>query len=125
MAMKPGRFKFPVPSPHVTHEPTLGRLICASPQFININDGSWLGSSACIDRITQMSSILSATRGNNSLTSMPLWPNLLNLNGDGKAAPVFRSVGRLPVGSGLLAYLSSAGLGSNVSTCDGPPLRKK
>src|SRR5437867_4798906 len=72
-----------------------------------------------------MSSMLSATRGNNSLTSRPLWPYFLNLNGDGNAAPVFRSVGRLPVGSGLLAYLSRAGLGSKVSTWDGPPLRKK
>src|SRR5437867_2907231 len=125
IAMKPGRFRFSVPSPYVTHDPTLGRLIWASPQFISINDGSWFGSSACIERITQMSSMLSATRGNNSLTSRPLWPYFLNLNGEGNAAPVLRSVGRLPVGSGLLAYLSSAGLGSKVSTWDGPPLRKK
>src|SRR5439155_6716003 len=74
--------------------------------------------------MTQMSSMLSATRGNNSLTSMPLWPCFWNLNGDGNAAPVLRSVGRLPEGRGLFAYFSNAGFGSNVSTWDGPPLRK-
>ena len=36
-----------------------------------------------------------ATCGNISLTSMPLWPYFWNLNGEGNAAPVFRSVGRL------------------------------
>ena len=54
---------------------------------------------------------------------VPLWPWRLNLKGEGSAAPVLRSVVRLPAGKGLPAYLSSIGLGSNVSTCDGPPLR--
>ena len=31
---------------------------------------------------------------------MPLWPYLRNVNGERKAAPVFRSVGRL-LGTGL------------------------
>src|SRR2546430_7394542 len=43
---------------------------------------SWLGTSACIERTTQSSSALSATWGNNSLISIPLWPCFLNLNGD-------------------------------------------
>ena len=47
-----------------------------------------------------------------------------NLNGDGKAAPVLRSVRRVS-GSVLPASFASAGLGSKVSTCDGPPFRKK
>ena len=38
------------------------------------------------------SSTHSPTCGKMSLTSMPLWPYFLKLNGDGKAAPVRRSV---------------------------------
>jgi hypothetical protein len=72
----------------------LGRISRASPQFISSSDGSWLGTSACIERITHSSSALSATCGNSSLISMPLWPCFLNLNGDAMAAPVLRSVGR-------------------------------
>src|SRR6266568_447392 len=124
MAMKPGRFWFSEPNPYVTHEPMLGRIERASPQFINKSDGSWFGISACIERITAMSSMLSATCGNTSLTSMPLWPYFLNLKGEGNAAPVLRSVLRFGLGSGLPANLASDGLGSNVSTCDGPPLAK-
>src|SRR6266581_3773546 len=71
-----------------------------------------------------MSSMFSATRAKISLTSMPLLPYFWNLNGEGNAAPVFRSVARLAVGRSLPAYFSSAGLGSNVSTWDGPPLAK-
>src|SRR5579862_9196115 len=122
--MNPGRFWFSEPSPYVTHDPMLGRICRASPQFISISDGSWFGTSAIIERTTQMSSMLSATCGNNSLTSMPLRPYFLNLKGEGNAAPVLRSVGRFSIGSNLPAYLSSDGLGSNVSTCDGPPLQK-
>jgi hypothetical protein len=48
----------------------------------------------------------------------------LNLNGDGYAAPVLRSVRRFSIGRFLPAYLASEGFGSNVSTCDGPPLQK-
>src|SRR5690348_9845895 len=72
-----------------------------------------------------MSSIDSAVFSNNSETSMPLWPNFLNLNGDGKAAPVLRSVRRFSIGNCLPVYLASEGLGSNVSTCDGPPFMKR
>src|SRR5690242_13914591 len=125
MAMKPGRFWFSVPRPYVTHDPTLGRAIWASPQFISISDGSWLGTSAFIDRMTHKSSAWRAMLGNRSLTGSPLWPYFRNLKGEGKAAPVLRSVGRLPVGSGLSAYFSSSGLGSKLSTWEGPPLRKK
>ena len=71
-----------------------------------------------------MSSMLSATCGKISLTSMPLLPYFLNLKGEGKAAPVLRSVRRLSMGNGLPAYFCSAGFGSNVSTCEGPPLAK-
>src|ERR1700722_19216921 len=116
MAMNPGKFWLTEPSPYVTHEPMLGRMERASPQFISISEGSWFGTSAVIERITHMSSILSATCENTSLTSMPLWPYFLNLNGEGKAAPVLRSVGRFSIGNNLPAYFSSDGLGSKVST---------
>src|SRR5437899_9206565 len=102
----------------------LGRINRASPQFINSKDGSWFGTSACIERMTAMSSIHRPTWGKISLTSMPLWPYLLNLYGEGNAAPVFRSVFKFSIGNCLPAYFSSAGLGSKVSTCEGPPLAK-
>ena len=51
----------------------------ASPQFISISDGSWLGESPCIERMTATSSIDSATWLNSSLTSMPLWPYFWNV----------------------------------------------
>ena len=34
-------------------EPKLGRLCCWAPQFIIIKEGSWLGRSVCMERITQ------------------------------------------------------------------------
>src|SRR6266446_8642287 len=103
----------------------LGRLCTASPQFINMREGSWFGSSAFIERITAMSSIHSPIFGNKSLTSIPLWPYFLNLKGEGNAAPVFRSVLMYSPGRGLPEYFSSNGFGSKLSTCDGPPFRKK
>src|SRR5262245_49261828 len=103
--MKPGRFWFSVPRPYVTHEPRLGRIISESPQFISINEGSWLGSSVCIERMTQRSSAHAPTWGNSSLTSSPLCPYLRNRNGEGKAAPVLRSVRGFPPGKDLPAYL--------------------
>src|SRR6476660_6566559 len=90
-----------------------------------MRDGSWLGSSAFIDRMMAMSSAHSPMFGNRSLTSRPLWPYFLNLKGDGNAAPVFRSVLMYSPGNGLPAYFSSDGFGSNESMCEGPPLRKK
>jgi hypothetical protein len=46
------------------------------------------------------------------------------LNGEGKAAPVLRSVGRFSRGSGLPANFCNGGLESKVSTCEGPRLAK-
>ena len=76
-----------------------------------------MGTCAYIERITAMSSMCWAVFANSSLTSIPLSPYLWNLNGEGKAAPVLRSVVRV-WGSGFPAYFASAGLGSKVSTCD-------
>src|SRR5262245_17757353 len=89
------------------------------------SEGSWLGTSANIERITHSSSADSATWGKSSLTSMPLLPCFLNLNIEGKALPVLRSVRRFGVGSGLPAFFCSAGLGSKVSTCEGPPFMNR
>src|SRR5260370_9626407 len=63
--------------------------------------------------------------GKISLISIPLWPHFLTWNGDASRLPVFRSVLRLPEGIGLPLYFVSIGLGSKVSTCEGPPFRNK
>ena len=55
---------------------------------------------------------------------MPLFPYFWNLNMDGNAAPVLRSVFRFSVGSDFPAHLASAGFGSKVSTCVAPPFAK-
>jgi hypothetical protein len=101
MAMKPGRFWFSLPRPYVTHEPIDGRGSRASPQFMSISDGSWLGTSACMERMTHRSSACFAVWAKISLTSMPLWPYFWNLKGEPKPAPVLRSVRRFSRGSGL------------------------
>src|SRR4051794_25310789 len=72
-----------------------------------------------------MSSMQEPTWGKISLTSMPLRPYFWNLYGEGNAAPVRRSVRRCGMGNGLPAYLARDGLGSNVSTCDGPPFMNR
>src|SRR5262245_44461453 len=125
MARKAGRFWFSVPSPYVTHEPTLGRTIRGSPQFISISAGSWLGRLVTIERITAMSSMHDPTCENRSLTSIPLCPYLRKPNGDGSAAPVLLSVRRLEAGKLRPAYRARSGLGSKVSTWDGPPFMNR
>ena len=72
-----------------------------------------------------MSSASAPTCGNSSLTSRPLLPYLLNVNGDFISAPVLRSVATLPPGSGCPWYFSSIGLGSKLSTCDSPPFMNR
>ena len=89
----------------------LGRISRASPQFISSSDGSWFGTSACIERMTQMSSITLPTLAKNSLTSMPLWPYFWNLNGEGNAAPVLRSVRQVGSRQRLAVRTRRAGLG--------------
>ena len=71
-----------------------------------------------------MSSTCFAVRPKSSLISIPLWPYFSNLNGEGNAAPVL-ALGAQYSGNGCPAYFANAGLGSNVSTCDGPPFKKK
>ena len=47
----------------------------------SISDGSWLGTSACMERITQRSSTQRATLGKISETSIPLRQDLYALSG--------------------------------------------
>src|ERR1700722_15136197 len=56
---------------------------------------------------------------------MPPLPQRRKANGEPSKLPVFRSVFRLPLGMGWPLYFCSIGLGSNVSTWEGPPLRKR
>src|SRR6185436_7652913 len=102
----------------------LGRTMRTSPQFIIIKDGSWLGRSVCMERITHKSLADSAVYGKSSLTSNPLWPYFLNEKGDGNAVPVLRSVRKL-IGIGLPAHFFSNGLGSKLSSWEGPPFMKR
>ena len=61
MAMKPGRFWFSRAQAVGDPRARCSAAACrASPQFISISDGSWFGTSACIERMTQMSSMCSA-----------------------------------------------------------------
>ena len=76
--MKPGRLRFSLPSPYVSHEPRLGRTRVLSPLFMSINDGSWFGTSHFIERTTQRSSACWPKCGNISLIGMPLCPYCVN-----------------------------------------------
>src|SRR5690349_1715534 len=84
---------------------------------MNRDAGSWAGTSVHIERMMHMSSTHSPSFENTSLTSMPDFPYLLNLNGEGKATPV-------RPGKVLSSNFASVGFGSNVSTCDGAPPAK-
>ena len=82
--------------------------------------------SATIERITHRSSTHVAILGNSSLTSVPHWPYFLNCHGERKTFTVFvRTNLGCSNGSGLPLYSSSFGLGSNISTCEGPPDMKR
>src|SRR5260370_20713508 len=78
-----------------------------------------------MERITQTSSMHSPRFAKISLISMLLCPNFMNWKGDFSRLPVLRSVLRWGVGMGWPWYLVSIGLGSNVSTWLGPPLRNR
>src|SRR5262245_60398882 len=107
-------FSLALPSPYRTQEPILGLTERSDPVFMNNCATSCAGMSVCIDRMTARSSTCFAIAENTSLTSIPDWPYLENLNGDAIATP-FSPGNDLP-----LAFVSS-GLGSQVSTCDGAP----
>src|SRR5262249_37451024 len=126
MTMKPGKLWFSLPSPYVSHDPMLGRENACSPVFICRQAPLWLMLSATIERMTHRSSTHEATCGKSSLTSVPHWPCLLNFHGDLRRLPVLvRTSFGISKGSGLPLSWSRRGLGSKVSTCDGPPDMKR
>ena len=100
----------------------LGRENACSPVHICSAAPVWLMLSATIERMTQMSSMHEAMPGNSSLTSMPDWPCRENFQGEASRLPVLvRSSFGFSNGSGLPLSWTSRGLGSNRSTCEGPP----
>ena len=80
-------------------------------RFIISSDGSWFGMSVYIERMTQMSSTHSPTCGNSSLTSMPLWPYFLNVNGERISSPVLPLGRDRPAGQRLAVILVEHRLG--------------
>ena len=104
----------------------LGRGKRPSPQFISMQRRLMVGHVG-VHRAddAHVVDVRSAVRAKSSLTSMPLWPYFWNAKGERRAAPVLRSVRRFGAGSGLPWYFASNGLGSNVSTCDGPPFMNR
>src|SRR3954453_16324683 len=56
---------------------------------------------------------------------MPLSPRGLAANGEGIILPLLRRPVMIEAGGAWPAYFSSAGLGSKVSTCDGPPFMNR
>src|SRR5437763_829378 len=122
MTTKPGRFWFSLPRPYSSHEPRLGRENACSPVFICKQAPLWLMLSATIERMTHSSSTHDATCGNSALTSVPHLPCFLNFHGERSRLPVrVRTSFGCANGRGLPLILSSFGLGSKVSTWEGPP----
>ncbi len=75
-----------------------------------------------IDRTTANSSACWATCVNSSLIGKPLWPCWLNFQGQARVLPLLLNcVGSIFILNGWPCSAMSRGLGSNVSTCDGPP----
>src|SRR4051812_31925801 len=72
----------------------------------------------------QQSSMTRAMCGRVELTSMPLWPYLANVSGEGMKPEPLLFLKRSPVGC-WPANFARAGLGSKVSTCEGPPFMKR
>ena len=75
-----------------------------------------------IERITASSSTCLAMCGNSSLTGVPLWPWGENFHGLPSVLPLLLNcVGSIFMANGLPFCSVNSGLGSHVSTCDGPP----
>src|ERR1700734_1168764 len=82
--------------------------------------------SATIERTTHRSSTQVARWGKSSLTAIPACPYCLKVHGDCNKFPVLvRSSLGFSKGNGLPLSFARRGLGSKVSTCDGPPDMKR
>src|SRR5215470_14820246 len=88
MVMKPGRFRFSVPRPYVTHEPMLGRTNVSLPVCSSSSAPPCREFEPYIELMMQRSSTHLATCGNSSLTQAPDWPYCLNDQGDFSRLPV-------------------------------------
>ena len=73
-----------------------------------------------------MSSMRSRTCGNRSLTGVPQVPPGRNFHGEARVLPLLLNwVGSAFILNGWPSSRSSRGLGSKVSTCEGPPSMKR
>ncbi len=94
------------------------------PEFMKRRARSWAGLSVCIERMTHTSSMQRPISGNSSLTSMPERPCLWKAKGEPMSLRPLRT--RSPTFGGSWPWRwVRAGLGSKVSTCDGPPFMKR
>ena len=96
----------------------LGRISRASPQFISSSDGSWLGTSACIERMTQMSSITLPTLAKDLADFDAALAVLLELERRGERRAGLALGGQVRRRQRLAGVFGEPGLGSNVSTCE-------
>src|ERR1700693_1868546 len=104
----------------------LGRFARMLPECARFLPCVCVGLKVYIDLMTHTSSITEAICGHNSLTSTPPRPYFLNWNGDGSKPPVSRSVRKPLTAAGRWpAYFARAGFGSNISNCEGPPVRNR
>ena len=88
--------------------------------------GVCVGLNVYIELMTQMSSIDRGDVGQQFAASRcRRWPSCLNSNGEGSRPPVTRSVRRSTESGRWPWYFSSAGLGSNMSSCEGPPAHEE
>src|SRR5688572_25730936 len=102
---------------------------CGRPVCMKVTAGSWLIGSECSERMTHSSSAIVARCGSTSVISLPLLPLLPDLHGVETVVDllwlhvmrVTRCSPRTDFGMSLPCNSWSFGLGSNRSTCDGPP----
>ena len=66
------------PRPYDTQLPTDGKPLNSKPLLAKNNAGVWLAESVVIERMTVISSAISAMFGNMSDSQSPLWPRCLN-----------------------------------------------
>src|SRR5690349_3187419 len=105
----------------------LGRVKVNVPVKVCNSAAPWSTPSPTIERMTHRSSAHSRMFGNRSLMGRPLWPALLNFQGDFIKPPVLPAakVSGCLMGSGLPSLASRYGLGSKVSIEEGPPCMKR
>src|SRR5262245_40519950 len=107
----------------------LGRPGNCEPVCTNVTPGPWLIASVCMLLMKHKSSATDAVCGSSSDNHAPLLPCCLNLNGDPASGsddwlpdiPVGRCPMRTLSGSSVPCFLTSIGLGSKRSSCEGAP----